>query len=99
MTHQRRKKLTGAAIEEPTEDTGEGTEGTAPVITWSNRTTGAAQYTVAKEAVMLVVDRTGRISEAEVCKGAMEIKPTPPHQAGQRMRGGGQNFRDRGRSA
>ena len=93
MTHQRRENLTGAAIGDPTEDTGEVTEITAPGRTRRERTTVVAKDTVAEEAVMLVGNRTGLISEAEVREGVMAISPTPspPHQDGQRMQGGVQN--------
>ena len=100
MTRQRRENLTGLAIRDPTEDTGKGTEGTAPVRTWRDRKTGAAQYAVAEEAVTLVGYRMEQTAEAEVYKGVMVITTTPhPHQDGQRMRDGGQNCRDRGRLA
>ena len=78
LTIQRRENLTGTAIGDPTEDTGKGTEGTATVRNRKDRTTGAAQYAVAEEAVTLVGDRTGRTAEAEVHGWVMLMPPPPP---------------------
>ena len=62
---------------------------------------GAAQDAVAKEAVTLVGDRTVITEETEVCEGVMVKTPPspPPHQDGQRMWGGSQNWWYGGRLA
>ena len=74
-----------AEIGDPTEDTEKGAGGMVPVITWSYKTTGAAQDEVEEEAVMLVGDRTRTTEEVEVCKGVMVTTPTnqpPPIRMG-----------------
>ena len=96
-----REILTGAAIGDPIEDTGTGTEVTSTVRTWMDRPTGAAHDAVSEGAVRLVgEDRTKTAAEAEVCK--VVVVTTPPHhhhhQYGERIRGGGQKYRDGGRS-
>ena len=78
MTCKRRGNSTGAVIGVPTEDTGKGTEGPAPVITKRYRTIGEAHDAVAEEAILLVRDRTVRTAKAEVLKGDMSITSTPP---------------------
>ena len=70
----------GAAIKVPTEDTGKGTEVMAPGRTRRDRTTRVAQDAVAEEAVTLVGDRTGIITETEVREGVMVTTPTPPNR-------------------
>ena len=74
---QIRENLTGAAIRDPKEDTGKGTEGTAPGKNRRDRTTGAAHDSVTNKAVTLVGDRKGLTAEVEVYEGVMVTTPTP----------------------
>ena len=69
-----------AEIGDPMEDTEKGAGGTVPGRTRRDRTTRAAQDAVAEEAVTLVGDRTGIITETEVREGVMVTTPTPPNR-------------------
>ena len=89
----------GVSIGDPTEETGKGMEGAEPGKTLRDRTMGEAQDKVAEEALTLVGDRMGRTAEAEVRNGGFGNNTNPPHQCGQRIRGGGQNCWDGGKSA
>ena len=83
-------------IEDPTRDTGTGAGDTVPE-TQRDRTMGTARYSVADEMVTLV-EKMETTMEVDVREGGMVTTPTP-HQDGQKMRGGGQNFRLGGRLA
>ena len=76
----------------PTGDTGTGADFT-DIGTWRLRT--------AQDLVVAVVEADTEITaEAAVREGSMVQTPTPPpHQDGQKTRGGGQNGRKGGRLA
>ena len=96
LTRQRRENLTGAAIGDPTEETGKGTGGTSPSRTRRDRTTVVAQDVVVEEAVTLVEDKMGQTAEADVCEGVMTITPTPPPPPTRTDRGCGAAVRNVG---
>ena len=81
-TLQGRESLTGAAIGDPTEDTGTGKEGTETGRTQMDRPMEAAQDAVLEEAFTLVgEDRMETTAEVEVREGVLvtTLTPFPPH--------------------
>ena len=76
-----------AEIRDPKEDTGKGVWETV-AETRRERTTGTERDLVADEVVTLVGEME-ITAEEEVREGGMVTTPTPSHQDGQKVRGGG----------
>ena len=87
-----KKSLTASELRHPTGDPGTG----ADIETQRHRT---VPYLVAN-VVDVTAAETGRTAEAEVGVGEMvQPRTPPPHQGGQKNRGGGQNGQEGGRLA
>ena len=96
--HHGRESSIVAEIVDSTRDTG--TEAGETVLeTWRDKIKGPVQDLVVDEVVTLVEEMEITM-EAEVHQGAMATTQTPPpQQDAKKMRGGGQNYREGGRSA
>ena len=84
-------------IRDPTGDTGTGMGDTVKG-TQRDSTTGTAQNLAVDEVVTLV-EETGKMAEAAVQKGGHDSNTKSPQQDGNKIWGGGQNYREGGRLA